>query len=100
MGAKAAMTTGTVLSGIVTTGWAWLAPAMTGVWVDPHYTADLPADYVQLLAAASGGHPLALFATVAGIFFLCFLVAELRWRKRWLRWLASQDADGQEGEAR
>lgn len=94
MGARIAMATGTVLSAAVTTAWAWLDTAMTGTWIDPHYTANLPHDYVQVLSAASGGHPLALFVTVAAIFVLCFLVAELRWRRRMLRALAS----GQDGE--
>lgn len=95
MGARAAMVTGTFLSGIVTSGWAWLAPAATGNWIDPRYTANLAHDYVQLLDAASGGHPLALFITVAVIFFLCFLVAELRWRRRMLRDLAAE-GDGED----
>lgn len=94
MGAKAAMTAGTILSGAVTTAWAWLDTAMTGVWIDPHYTANLPHDYVQVLSAASGGHPLALFTVVALIFAGCFLVAELRWR----RWMLRALAAGQAGE--
>jgi hypothetical protein len=79
MGTPAALVTGTALSLAVTAGWSWMASLTIG----PARPLDLSlhhplASYATLAGAPTGNGP-ELFAVVAVIYALCFLVAG--WRR-------------------
>ena len=79
MSIRAALAAGTVLSAAVTAAWALTATATIGPPPPLHLTRDLPGDYAQLAAAATG-NAVALFAVTAAIYALCFLASG--WRQR------------------
>jgi hypothetical protein len=80
MGIRGAFAAGTVISVAVTAVWSWTAAAATGPTGPLHLGRDPLADYAQLADAATGSG-LALFAVVAAVYFACFLVSGLRYRK-------------------
>lgn len=77
MSARAAFTTGTVLSLAAVAVWSWSADATIGPAPALHLSRDLPGDYAQLPAAATGS-PAALFAVISVIYTLCLFVSGLR----------------------
>ena len=77
--ARAALVSGTVLSLAVTAAWSFTAALTIGPPAPLHLTRNLPADYGQLAAAATG-NAVALFAVPAVIYALCFLASG--WRRR------------------
>ena len=81
MGARAALTTGTVLSLAVTSAWSYTALLTIGPVAPMHLGRDLPADYTQLAAAATGSG-VALFAVTAAVYFTCFTASGLRRMRR------------------
>jgi hypothetical protein len=78
MGTRAALACGTALSFAVTSAWSWTADALAGPIPAPRLGTGLRADYAQLADSAAGGPGLALFATIAFIYFLCFMISGLR----------------------
>lgn len=80
MGARAVLVTGTVLSVLVTGAWSYAASMTGGPAAPVRLGRDWRADYAQL-AAAPTGDGRALFATVAAIYALCFLLSGLRRRR-------------------
>jgi hypothetical protein len=81
MGARAALVSGTVLSTAVTCVWSYTLDAVAGPIPAPRLGPDLIADYARL-ADAAGGSGIALFCTIAAIYFCCFLVPGLRRMRR------------------
>lgn len=79
MGARHALVTGTVASLAVTAAWSWSAALTIGPATVPDLTGDLPGDYAQIAAAATGSSPWALFAAVAVTYALCLLTSG--WRR-------------------
>jgi hypothetical protein len=78
MTTRAALTTGTAASLAVTAAWSWSAALTIGPAPLPRLTGDLPGDYAQLAASATGSSPWALFAAVAVTYALCLLASGLR----------------------
>lgn len=78
MGARAAVTAGTVLSVAVTAVWSWTATLTISSAPALHLTRSLPADYAQLAAAPTGTSPWALFGAVAVTYALCLLASGRR----------------------
>jgi hypothetical protein len=78
MGARTAITAGTVLSFAVTGAWSYVASLTIGP-ASLHLSRNLVSDYAQL-AAAPTGNAWDLFAVVAFIYALCLLVSG--WRRR------------------
>jgi hypothetical protein len=85
MTTRAALAAGTAVSLAVTAVWSWTATLSIGAPAAPRLTRNLPGDYAQLAAAATGSSPWALFAVVAAIYVLCFLASGLLARRRALR---------------
>jgi len=82
MSARRAVVTGTVLSVLVTAAWSYTATLSVGPMAPLSLTRhDLPGDYAQLAAAATGSSPWALFAVTAAICALCLLASGLRGRR-------------------
>jgi ABC-type molybdate transport system permease subunit len=79
MGARAALTAGTVLSLAAAAVWSFTATLTIGPDAPPHLTRDLPGDYMRL-AAAPTGNAAALFTVVAVIYALCLLACS-GWRQ-------------------
>ena len=84
MGIRAALATGTVLSVLVTGAWSYAASVAGGPAVPVRLGHGWRADYAQLAAAPTGNGP-ALFAAVAAVYALCFLVSGLHRRRRRIR---------------
>jgi hypothetical protein len=78
MGARSALAAGTVTSAAVTAAWSWTATLTISSPADPRLTGNLPGDYAQLAAAATGSSPWALFGAVAVTYALCLLVSGWR----------------------
>ena len=81
MTARGALVAGTVASLAVTAAWSWSAALTVGPAAAPSLTGDLPGDYAQLAASATGSSPWALFAAVAMTYALCLVVSGLRARR-------------------
>jgi hypothetical protein len=81
MSIRGAAVAGTVASVAVTAVWSWSAALTIGPPPPLHLGRDLPGDYARLADAACGNGG-ALFAVVAAIYFMCFLVSGLRRRRR------------------
>jgi hypothetical protein len=81
MGARAALTAGTVLSVAVTWAWAVTADLTEGPAVPLHLGRDLFSDYAQLADAPAGNGP-GLFTAVAVIYTACLLVSRWRGQRR------------------
>jgi hypothetical protein len=79
MSTGTALITGTLVSLAVTAVWSFTAVATIGPAPSLHMTRNLPSDYAQLAAAATG-NGLALSAVVAVIFTVCLFVSG--WRRR------------------
>jgi hypothetical protein len=92
MSLRAALVSGTVLSLAAVSAWSCTANLTIGPAAPLHLTRNLPADYAALAGAATG-NGIALFAVVAVIYTLCFLVSGLRARVRAQR-TASRDLPG------
>lgn len=75
MTARAAVIAGTLASVAVTAVWSFTATLTIGTPAAPRLTRDLPADYAQLAAAATGSSPWALFVVVAVTYALCLFVS-------------------------
>ena len=75
---KGAAITGTVLSLVVVSAWAWLASLTIGPAAPLHLGRDLASDYAQVASAPTGNGG-ELFAVVAFIYAACFGVAG--WRR-------------------
>jgi hypothetical protein len=97
MGARSAVAAGTVTSVAVTAAWSWTATLTISTPAGPRLTGNLPGDYTQLAAAATGSSPWALFGAVAVTCALCFLASGLRARRR-ARREAARDLDLEFGE--
>jgi hypothetical protein len=81
MSIRAALAAGTAVSLAVTAVWSYTATLTIGPPPALHLTLrDLPGDYARLAAAATG-NGWALFAVIAVIYALCFLVSGWRQRK-------------------
>jgi len=79
MGTRAALVTGTAMSSAVTAVWSYSATLSIGPAVPLHLTArDLPGDYMQLGAAATGSTPVALFAVITVIYAACLFASGWR----------------------
>jgi hypothetical protein len=78
---RAPLLAGTVLSLAVVSAWSWSAALTEGPAAPLHLGRDLPSDYAQL-AAAPAGNAWELFAVVAAIYALCFLVSGWRQQRR------------------
>lgn len=78
MGARSALAAGTVTSVAVTAAWSWTATLTIGAPAGPRLTGNLPGDYAQLAAAATGSSPWALFGAVAVTYAACLLVSGWR----------------------
>jgi hypothetical protein len=85
MTVRGALIAGTAASLAVTSAWSYTAMLTISAPADPHLTGNLPGDYAQLAASATGSSPWALFAALAVTCALRFLVAGLRARRRALR---------------
>jgi hypothetical protein len=81
MGVRGAVVAGTITSLAVTAVWSWTAMLTIGTAPPLHLGSALPVDYARLADAATGDGR-ALFAVVAAVYFMCFLVSGLRRRKR------------------
>jgi hypothetical protein len=81
MGVRAAIVSGTGLSLAVTAAWSYTSVFTAGPAAPVHLDRNLPADYARL-ADAPAGNGLELFAVVAVIYTLCFLVSGWRQRRR------------------
>jgi len=79
MTTRAALTAGTVTSLAVTAAWSWSAALTVGPAAMPDLTGNLPGDYAQLAASATGSSPWALFAAVAATYAACLLASG--WRR-------------------
>jgi hypothetical protein len=80
MGTRSALVAGTVASLAVTAAWSWSAALTIGP-AAPVLTGNLPGDYAQLAASATGSSPWALFAAVAVTYVTCLLFSGLRARR-------------------
>jgi hypothetical protein len=94
--ARAALIAGTTASVAVTAAWSWTAMLTIGTPADPRLTGNLPGDYAQLAASATGSSPWALFGAVAVIYAACLLASGFRARRRALREAALPDLDDDE----
>ena len=74
---KRAFVTGTIVSLAVTAAWAWLSSVAVGPAGPMDLTLHHPAASYISLAAAPTGNGWELFAVVAFIFGVCFLVTGL-----------------------
>jgi len=79
---RAPLVTGTVISLAVTAAWAWLSSLTIGPAGPLHLTWRHPAASYLALAAAPAGNGWELFAVVAVIYALCFLVSGWRRQRR------------------
>ena len=79
---KRAFVTGTIVSLAVTAAWAWLSSVAVGPSGPLDLTLHHPAASYIALAAAPTGNAWELFAVVAVIFAVCFLVAGWRRARR------------------
>ena len=79
---KRAFTTGLIISLAVTAGWAWLSSVAVGPAGPMNLTLHHPAASYLALAAAPTGNAWELFAVVAFIFTVCFLVTGWRRARR------------------
>lgn len=77
---RGAVVTGTVASLAVTAAWSWSAALTIGP-AAPALTGNLPGDYAQLAASATGSSPWALFGAVAVTYALSLLASLLRARR-------------------
>lgn len=77
MTVRGAVIAGTVTSLAVTAAWSWSAALTIGPDA-PVLTGNLPGDYAQLAASATGSSPWALFGAVAVTYALCLLASGLR----------------------
>jgi len=78
-GSRGPLIVGTVVCLAVVSAWSWSAALTEGPAAPLHPGRDLRSDYAQL-AAAPTGNGWELFAVVAVIYALCFLVSG--WRQR------------------
>jgi hypothetical protein len=76
------LVTGTILSLVVTSAWAWMSALTVGPAGPLDLTRRHPAASYVTLAAAPTGNGWELFAVVAFIYFACFLVAGWRHARR------------------
>jgi hypothetical protein len=81
MTVRGAVVAGTVTSLAVTAAWSWSAALTIGPAAVPVLTRDLPGDYAQLAASATGSSPWALFGAVAVTYALFLLASLLRARR-------------------
>jgi hypothetical protein len=72
---RTALAAGTVTSVAVAAAWSYTATLTIGTPADPRLTGNLPGDYAQLAAAATGSSPWALFGAVAVTYALCLLAS-------------------------
>jgi hypothetical protein len=91
-GIRAALISGTVLSLAAVTAWSYSANLAVGPPGPLDLTRNWLADYFELAGAATG-NGIALYAMVAVIYTLCFLVAGLRARARALREASRETPD-------
>jgi hypothetical protein len=80
MAIRTALAAGTIASLAVTAAWSWTATLTISTPADPRLTGNLPGDYAQLAASATGSSPWALFGAVAVTYAACLLASG--WRQR------------------
>ena len=76
------LVTGTIVSLAVTAAWAWLSVLTIGPAGPLHLTWRHPTASYMTLAAAPVGNGWELFAVVAFIYAVCFVVAGWRHARR------------------